>query len=282
LVVFPSDPNWLFERYLSSGERHREAGAYEDALLCLRRASELQPFSPYPPFASVLTLDAAGRRGEAEELARRLAQGRNGHPPARLWLARRLLQKHAPSAQEVTEAEGLLIRFTHVSPHAEEGRTLLAALYAAQDRPGLARPQLEAVIEQRPEVLFALARFDAASGKQKDAEAHLQAAEEKFRSITERDIDDSTARRYWAEATFLLGKTDEAEEILRQGLLLNASDQILRKVMASFRAAREEARLDTLKPDPGDNVAHARTPWGRGPARHKPDRTPTREHWSSD
>jgi tetratricopeptide (TPR) repeat protein len=239
MVVVRSDPDRLADRYLFLGERHREAGEYKDAMLCLRRASELRLLWPQPRFDMVLTLDAAGRRDEAEELATRLAQGRTGHPPAQLWLARRLLQQSAPSAPEVAEAEGLLLRFTHNWPWSDEGRTLLAALYATQGRPGLARPHLEAVLEQQPEILFSLARIDTASGRQQDAEVLLQAAEQKFRSVTQRDIDDSVARRHWAEAAFLLGKTDEAEEILRQGLLLNASDKILGRVMASLRAYRE-------------------------------------------
>ena len=227
----------LATSYREEATRRVRAKDLDVALDCFKRLIVLTPDKPEYRFALVVLLDAKGRQVEAEAVARSLAPtDRPGHPLAHLYLARRLLADRTRGPSAVPLAEGHLLRTIQLQPKSRDAKALLGSLYAATGRPREARPLLEEVAGDNPELLLELARVCKQAGDDEGFRRRLEAATNAARVRVEARADDKVARLLWAQALTMNDDYAGALEVLGRGNSLSG-DESLRESMATVCAS---------------------------------------------
>jgi predicted Zn-dependent protease len=214
-----TEPRSLLAVYLSEADRSARARDWKEAVLCLQRASALDPAEPAHRLALVRALDAAGENARADDLLTELTglSGPDG-AKAQVMRAARLLQRERVSTSELGNAEADLTRAVEADPGSAEAHRLLGNLYAWTGRPGLAEPHLAAVAAADPEWLLPLARVCEAAGHKDAARMWAEDAVKVFSARTTKHPADRVSRLKWAEALVRLGKHASAAGAIEEGL----------------------------------------------------------------
>ena len=168
----PGLRNDLYAAWMRDGMAREQAGAWQAAAICYRRALEYRPQDPGATWRLAQCLARAGEAGGAAKLLRELLARAPGHPEASLLLARLLLNKgKAAEAAGVLEA-ALKMRPLDERLLVETGRAWLAAGRAEKALPHLRKVETSGSAEAS----FLLGRCYLALNRPDAAEGPLRAA----------------------------------------------------------------------------------------------------------
>jgi Tfp pilus assembly protein PilF len=219
----------LTARYRAEASRGFGNKDYSRAQLCAERLVQLEGQSEESLFRLAQALDAQGQTGRVQTILDRIAPlNQPGYAPAQLWQAQKLAQNVAVNSPQAHDAEIHLERALEANPNFTEAHAALGQIYAISQRFGEAKPHLELVVNERPELLLLLAKVNAARDETTTSETRAQQAVQHFSERTKTHPDDMDARVQWCAALIFLAKTKperfrEAETILGEGLARNES-----------------------------------------------------------
>jgi tetratricopeptide (TPR) repeat protein len=134
-VVVSQSSGEVLHWYQTVAERAMRNRDYQLAVVCYQRLLTDEPEDPANEFGFALSLAGVGRQREAIELLARLTPDQGpGYVPARLFVARQLLDSKSPTPETLARAEQNLLRVLEIEPGNQTARSLLASLYARQGK----------------------------------------------------------------------------------------------------------------------------------------------------
>lgn len=191
----------------------------------------------------------------------------DGFAPARMWLARQSQLEDPVMELTADQYEGQLLRVVRDQSDNVDAHRMLAELYIDKQEWRLAEKHLADAAARRPELSLALAKVKQSLDR--PTEDILEILGQAETALTERHAEnrfDVTTRIALAEAKLMLGRQDEARELLVSGLR-NFDSPELRRALADFdlmvagrRLAQSSVNrdivlrlvLDALRTDPGN------------------------------
>jgi len=236
--------------YQQQGAAALQAGNAALAQLCYERLAQLDVNRPEFRFLLALAVQAQGetdyREGVKLQQAGDTEQAKNyadrarthferaaalmgklaspnaqGHAPAHVWWAQRLIATRNPTA--LKDGELHLRRALQEQPDNLAANALIGQLYLATNRLEQAELPLRKALPAQPALNLDLARLYAARGNKDLAKAHGEKARQHFNDQAEARIDNHTARIQWHEACLFLGDFPAAARVLEEGLRLSSN-----------------------------------------------------------
>jgi tetratricopeptide (TPR) repeat protein len=135
LVIAGQTPGDVLQWYHTMGDRALQDKDYQLAVVCYQRLVADEAEDPSNEFKFALSLAGVGRQRDAiEMLARLTPEDGPGYAPARLVVARILLDTKPPTPQSLAGAERHLLRVLESEPMNSSAHAMLAALYADEGK----------------------------------------------------------------------------------------------------------------------------------------------------
>ena len=220
-------------RYRDSAVRAQHSQDAHGADLWLAKVALLAPDEPSHLYSLARISEQDGRLDRARQIMQRIApEQERGYPDAHLWLARDLAQ--SKSGMSPKSKKSLQHHLTHAlrSPReSSDAHRMLGLMLLQDEQLDQALPHLEAAAASRPDVRVRLGQVHAMRGERAKAVAQWRTALAEYSQIVREWPADTDSRLYLAECNILLGRLDDAEEVLRA----SATDQkprILQKLIA--------------------------------------------------
>ena len=231
----------LADRYLWAARDALAAKNLEAAELYARKVLQLSDSDPEARFLLAQIAQQRGDRVEFDRLLAELAPDKsNGHPPAHLLQATRLLQAQGSltKTQLPLVIHHLEVAASHVPLRAVANQTL-GQLYYSQRDWDRALDCFEAITPERPEAHLWIANIVASRNDAARAKSELTRA---VASLTERirtQPNNTQSRLLLANAYRMLGNLAEAERVLREGFTQPDGDRC-RAELAAFCVAKAD------------------------------------------
>ena len=259
-MIFFTSQDQRIQRYQQQGGAALQAGNAALAQICFERLAQLDAGRPEFRFWLALAVqtqgeseyreavkaEQAGNLEQAKTYAERArtqferaaammgqlaAPDKQGHAPAHIWWAQRLIATRNPSA--VTVGEMHLRRALQEQPDNAAANALMGQVLLATNRADQAEKPLRKALPAQPALNLDLARLYAAKGDKELAKAHGEKARHHFKDQADANVDNHAARAQWHEACLFLGDFPGAVRVLEEGLRLSNN--------ASYRPALARA-----------------------------------------
>jgi tetratricopeptide (TPR) repeat protein len=209
--------------YRDAARKHLAAGRYREAVLDLERLSQLDGGQGETKFLLGMALQQAGRREEAVDLIRAVADGAGGGDPrANRWVAKRLLTDVSTpgDARRLRDLHRHLTEAERGLPKDAEVRADHARLFAALGQRREAAEKLAEAAGLDPSFGVELARMYALLGDADRARDARDRAESYLRRRVGDDPWDHRRRRLLAACLADAGRPAEAVRLLEEGMTL--------------------------------------------------------------
>ena len=201
---------------------------WKKARVALERWEELEPQSDDARYQLALVLAQLGQRSYAQAVLRQLAPpDRQGHGPAHLLLAQEAFSSGKISTESFDLAQTHLRRARQAGVPAALVNTVQSNLYLAAGRYDEALPLLVEAAAKNGERRLRLAEIHLIQGRRDEAKRQATMAAEQLREHVRQNPEDQAARLLCAQANRMVGNLVDAEQVLRDGIALDADGPCL-------------------------------------------------------
>ena len=225
----------LAVRYRESAAHSQQQGDTRAADLWLSKVALLAPDEPSHLYRLARMSEQDGWLDRAQRIMQRIApEHRRGYPDAHLWLARNLARANSALSPELKSTlEHHLTNALDSPGEASDAHRMLGLLLLRDQQIDRALPHLEEAANSQPDVRVRLGQVYAMQGERTKAASEWRIAVRQYSQILSEQPDDADARLYLAECNILLGRLDDAEDVLR-AVVTNKDPRLVQKLIALY------------------------------------------------
>lgn len=250
----------LIGRYQKAAAVAVENDDMKQLRLCLERVVQLEPldFGAQFSLGRLLISEDEYARGRSL-IAQAAPEDRQGDPDAHLWVARQLFELANPlTPQLANRLRHHLRQATNSTTAGGEAQGLLGVLMSRLGDYSGALPHLQIAASHSVQWALPLAQLLNHLGKEDESAAVMEEALIELKAAALRDTTSIRNRLNWALGNVVLGRFDEAEQILKAGMRLQPDPRYVQRLadvyVVHYDALQEGDETDSWQ---GVELLHA-------------------------